>query len=373
VRWVFLIVVYLIFCNNYAVAQVYNTKFYDIKLSIVADNLSHPWGMDFLPSGIIIVTERNKGSIRIIEKNGVIRPQLSGLPKVYISGQGGMLDVKIDPDFLLNKKIYFSYVESTSGISGTVVAVAQLNLLQNSISNLKVIFRQFPKTHGGRHYGSRIVFSPKGHLYITIGERGERDKTQDFTINRGQVIRVNKNGSVPIDNPFINKKGYRPETWSVGHRNPQGAAIHPDSGKLWINEHGAQGGDELNVILPGRNYGWPIISYGVHYSGGKIGIGSYKDGMEQPIYYWDPSIAPSGLAFYTGQVFPKWKGDAFVGALKSKLLVRLTLKGEKVISEEHILGSLNERIRTVINGPDGNLYILVDNDPGKIYKIKRVK
>jgi len=373
VRLVFLIFLSFLVCNKNADAQIFKTKHYNIKLSIIADNLSHPWGMAFLPSESIIVTERNKGSIRIVEKNGIIRPPLMGLPEVHISGQGGMLDVTIDPEFTSNKKIYFSYVESISGISGTVVAVAKLNILENSISNFKIIFRQFPKSKGGRHFGSRIVFSPNGQLYITLGERGERNRTQDFTINRGQVIRINKNGSVPNDNPFINKTGYRPEIWSVGHRNPQGAAINPNSGKLWINEHGARGGDELNVILPGYNYGWPIISYGIHYSGSKIGIGTHKSGMEQPIYYWDPSIAPSGLTFYTGNVFSKWRGNAFIGALKSRFLVRLTLNGEKVISEEHILRSLNERIRSVVNGPDGCIYLLVDNDPGKIFKIDRVK
>jgi glucose/arabinose dehydrogenase len=371
-RWSFFTILFILVFNKLVFAQVYHTKFYDLKLTIVADMLSHPWGMAFLPDGLIIFTERNNGTIRIIENNGILRPPISGLPKVHISGQGGLLDVAIDPDFTLNKKIYFSYVESGLGGTGTAVAVGQLDLIENTLQNVEVIFRQFPKSHGGRHFGSRIVFSPEGLLYITIGERGERHRTQDFSINRGQVIRIDKKGLIPVDNPFVKKFGYRPEIWSLGHRYPQGAALHPVSGKLWINEHGARGGDEVNIILPGRNYGWPIISFGVHYSGYKIGIGTHKNGMEQPIHFWDPSIAPSGMAFYTGDKFPKWKTKAFVGALKSRFLVRLTLEGEKVISEEHILGSLNERIRTVVNGPEGYLYIVVDNDPGKILKIEPI-
>ena len=353
-------------------AKVFKTKFYDLKLTLVADGLNHPWGMLFLPDGAIVVTERNAGTIRIVEKDGTLLPPLIGIPKTYSSGQGGMLDVAIDPNFLINKLIYFSYAESGLGGAGTAIARGRLNRLQNSVSNVNVIFRQFPKTDGGAHFGSRIVFSPEGHLYITVGERGERERAQDLTINRGQVVRINRDSSIPVDNPFVGKPGHRPETWSVGHRNPQGAAIHPITGKLWINEHGARGGDEINIPLPGHNYGWPIISYGTHYSGSKIGVGTHKKGMEQPIYYWDPSIAPSGMAFYTGDKFAKWKGNAFIGALKNRFLVRLTLNGEKVTSEEHILGELNERIRTVIDGPDGYLYILVDNEPGQIFRIEGV-
>ena len=370
---IFLISLFVAIGHQHAIAQVYKTKFYNLKLIVVADRLNHPWGMTFLPDGAIMVSERNTGTIRIVEKNGTLLPPLAGLPKTYTSGQGGMLDVAIDPEFAINKLIYFSYAESGLGGAGTAVARGRLNRHRNSLSDVNVIFRQFPKTDGEVHFGSRIVFSPKGLLYITIGERGEREKTQNFTINRGQVVRINRDGSVPADNPFVGKSGYRPETWSVGHRNPQGAEKHPVTGKLWINEHGARGGDEINIPLPGRNYGWPIISYGVHYSGSKIGVGTHKNGMEQPIYFWDPSIAPSGMAFYTGDRFAKWKGNAFIGALRSRLLVRLTLDGEKVISEERILGRLNERIRTVIDGPDGYLYILVDDELGKIVRIEPVK
>jgi len=356
-----------------AIAQIYKTNHYNIKLSIVADRLNHPWGMAFLPDGSILVTERNNGSISIIENNGVVKPPIIGLPKTFISGQGGMLDVAIDPSFTLNNLIYFSYAEPSSNGAGTAVARGRLDSKNNKISNLKVIFRQFPKSRGGRHFGSRIAISSKGELFITVGDRGEYERVQSFKINRGQVIRLTRNGNIPIDNPFIGNPDYRSEIWSVGHRNPQGAAIHPDTGMLWINEHGARGGDEVNIVFPGRNYGWPIISYGTHYSGAKIGVGTHIDNMEQPIHYWDPSIAPSGMTFYTGEKFPKWQGNAFIGALKGRLLVRLKIKNNKVILEEHILRTLKARIRDVKNGPDGNLYILTDTNPGKIIKIEPVK
>jgi len=357
---------------QHATAQTFKTEHYDVKLTVVADGLDHPWGMAFLPDGAILVTERDPGTIRIVEKDGTVRLPLANTPRAYTSGQGGMLDVVLDPDFANNNLIYFSYAEAGDGGAGTAVARGRLDRAANVLDNVEVIFRQFPKTGGGRHFGSRLVFSPEGHLFITVGERGERDRAQDFTINRGQVIRINRDGSIPADNPFVGRAGYRPETWSVGHRNPQGAARHPETGKLWINEHGARGGDEINIPLPGRNYGWPVIAYGVHYSGLKIGEGTHKDGMEQPIWYWDPSIAPSGMAFYTGDKFPKWRGNAFVGALKYRLLARLTLDGEKVTGEERILQGFQKRIRAVTDGPNGYLYILVDHDPGQVLRLEPV-
>lgn len=351
-------------------AQTFKTEHYDVRLQVVADDLNHPWGMAFLPGGAILVTERNAGAIRVIDSDGKTGKPLEGTPEVFASGQGGMLDIAVDPDFAANNLIYFSYAERGDDGAGTAVARARLDVANNSVSAVQVIFRQHPKTDGGRHFGSRLVFSGKDHLYITVGERGERERTQDFSINRGQVIRIHPDGAIPADNPFVGRKGYRPETWSLGHRNPQGAALHPESGKLWINEHGARGGDEINIPLAGRNYGWPVIAYGTHYSGFKIGEGTHKEGMEQPIYYWDPSIAPSGMAFYTGDKFPKWKGNAFVGALKYQLLARLTLNGEKVIAEERILSELGERIRAIVDGPDGYLYILTDANPGRVYRLE---
>ena len=236
-----------------------------------------------------------------------------------------------------------------------------------------MIWWQVPKTSGGRHFGSRLVIARDGRLFITVGERGQRNRAQDFTINRGNVIRINRDGSIPKDNPFVGRKGYRPEVWSYGHRNPQGAALHPVTGKLWVHEHGARGGDEINIPQAGKNYGWPIIAYGRHYWGGRIGVGTARAGFEQPIYYWDPSIAPSGMAFYTGDKFPAWRGNLFVGALKFRLLVRLTLRGEKVVKEERLLQGLNERIRDVRQGPDGYIYLLTDSGDGRILRVEPAK
>ena len=369
-RHILIIFMLLAFTAHPASAQTYETEHGGISLKIVADGLDHPWGLAFLPDGTMLVSERDPGSLRLATQNGAVRPPLKGTPEAYTSGQGGMLDIAIDPDFKNNNLIYFSYAEPGEGGAGTAVARAKLDQSGNALNDVTVIFQQVPKTSGGRHFGSRLVFSPEGQLYITVGERGERDRTQDFSIHRGQVVRINTDGSIPKDNPFVGRAGYRPETWSVGHRNPQGAALHPQTGKLWINEHGARGGDEVNIPAAGKNYGWPIIAYGIHYSGLSIGEGTHKPGMEQPVHYWDPSIAPSGMAFYTGDQFPKWCGNAFVGALKYRLLARLTLDGEKVIGEERILEGFDKRIRAVVDGPDGYLYILVDDDPGQIIRLE---
>ena len=369
-RNVFIALALLAFTSYGAIAQTFKTDHGEINLKIVADGLDHPWGLAFLPDGTMIVSERDPGTLRLVSPDGKISAPLQDTPKAYTSGQGGMLDVAIDPDFKSNHLIYFSYAESGEGGAGTAVARAKLDQNSNSLSDVEVIFRQDPKSQGGRHFGSRLVFSPEGYLYVTLGERGERDRTQDFSIHRGQVVRINPDGSVPKDNPFLDQPGYRAETWSVGHRNPQGAALHPESGKLWINEHGARGGDEVNIPDAGKNYGWPVISYGRHYSGLSIGEGTHKAGMEQPVHYWDPSIAPSGMTFYTGDKFPKWRGNAFVGALKYRLLVRLILDGEKVVGEERLLKGFEKRIRAVIDGPDGYLYILVDHDPGQIIRLE---
>ncbi|MBT4490202.1 MAG: PQQ-dependent sugar dehydrogenase [Rhodospirillaceae bacterium] len=354
--------------------QSYNSTHYELRLVTIAEGLRSPWGLAFLPGGGMLVTER-AGGIRIIPAAGQMSPRLAGAPAVYPYGQGGMLDVALDPDYAANNLIYLSYAEpgtSGRGGSGTAVARARLDIAGNRLRDLTVIFRQMPKSSGGRHFGSRLVFARDGRLFITIGERGQRERAQDFTINRGQVVRINPDGTIPADNPFVNKAGYRGEVWSHGHRNPQGAALHPRTGKLWTVEHGAMGGDEINIPLPGRNYGWPVIAYGRHYSGYKIGVGSRAEGMEQPAYYWDPSIAPSGMAFYTGDRFPKWRGNLFVGALKFRLLVRLTLDGEKVIAEERLLEDLEERIRDVRQGPDGLIYLLTDSGDGRILRLEPV-
>ncbi|MEQ8697810.1 MAG: PQQ-dependent sugar dehydrogenase, partial [Bauldia litoralis] len=275
-----------------------------------------------------------------------------------------------DPDFANNRVIYFSYSEPGPGGAGTAVARARLD--GNRLTRLKVLFTMEPKANTVQHFGSRLVIGRDGHLFITIGERGQRARAQDPSVNRGQVIRINRDGSIPKDNPFVGRAGHRPEIWSFGHRNPQGAALNPATGRLWIHEHGARGGDEINIPKAGKNYGWPVISYGRHYSGAKIGVGARKAGMEQPIHYWDPSIAPSGMAFYTGDKFPAWKGNLFVGALAQQMLVRLTLDGQKVVKEERLLKDLGERIRDVRQGPDGYLYVLTDAGDGRLLRIELV-
>ena len=352
-----------------AAETVYKSEHYRLRLVTVAKGLEHPWSFAFLPDGRILVTER-PGRLRIVGPGEKLSAPVKGVPRVYARGQGGLLDVILDPDFATNRVIYLSYAEPGRGGAGT--AVARATLKDGALNNLKVIFRQTPKAGTSRHFGSRLVIARDGTLFITVGERGQRERAQDPSVNRGQVVRINRDGTVPKDNPFFGKKGYRPEIWSYGHRNPQGAALHPVTGKLWTVEHGARGGDEINVPLPGRNYGWPVIAYGRHYWGGKIGEGTHKAGMEQPIHYWDPSIAPSGMAFYTGDKYPKWKGNVFVGALSFQLLSRLVLDGEKVVKEERLFKAFRERIRDVRQGPDGYLYMLTDSDEGRLLRIETV-
>jgi glucose/arabinose dehydrogenase len=350
--------------------DVYATDLYKVRVVTVARGLKNPWGLTFLPDGRMLVTER-PGRLRYADDSGNVSTPLAGVPEVYARGQGGLLDVALDPEFEANRYVYLSYAQPGEGGGGT--AVGRGHLKDNRLENFKVIFRQVPKANTRVHFGSRLVFSRDGRLFITIGERGERERAQDFSIHRGQVIRIMPDGAVPGDNPFEDRKGYRPETWSHGHRNPQGAALHPETGKLWTVEHGARGGDEINIPLKGRNYGWPVISYGRHYSGLKIGEGTQKAGMEQPVYYWNPSIAPSGMVFITSDRFPAWRGNLLVGALKGRMLVRLELDGEKVVGEERMLLGLKERIRDVRQGPDGYIYLLTDSSDGRILRLKPVQ
>ncbi|UCH73405.1 MAG: PQQ-dependent sugar dehydrogenase [Rhodospirillales bacterium] len=351
-------------------AETFESRHYALRVVTIAENLEEPWSLAFLPDGRMLVTEQ-EGRLRIVAADGTVSPPVEGLPKIGYGGQGGLLDVLVDPGFKENRTIYFSFSEPGDGGRGTAVARAVLG--DARLSDVKVIFRQVPKSGGGRHFGSRLVMARDGTLFVTVGERGERDRAQDTTVNRGQVIRIHTDGRIPDDNPFVGRDGYRPEIWSYGHRNPQGAALHPVTGKLWIHEHGARGGDEINIPVAGRNYGWPVIAYGRHYWGGQIGEGHEKPGMEQPIHYWDPSIAPSGMAFYTGDKFPEWQGDLLVGALAYQLVARLELDGEMVRDEERILESLDERIRDVRQGPDGFVYLLTDSSDGRILRIEPVR
>lgn len=352
-----------------AETQEFSSDDFALRAVTVASGLRHPWGMAFLPDGRMLVTER-EGDIRIVTMAGDKSPPLKGIPNAYVGGQGGILDVALDPAFPENNLVYVSFSESRPGGAGTAVLRAVLDMEGETLTEGEIIFRQEPKTDGGRHFGSRLVFAPDGSLFITVGERGERDRTQDLTINRGQVVRINPDGTIPADNPFVGMAGRRPEVWTYGHRNPQGATLHPHTGRLWIVEHGARGGDEVNLPEAGKNYGWPIISYGRHYSGGKIGEGTHKAGYEQPLYYWDPSIAPSGMAFYTGDAFPEWQGDLFVGSLKFGLLVRLDMDGDRVIAEERLLQGLDDRVRDVRQGPDGLIYLLTDDYDGRILRLE---
>jgi glucose/arabinose dehydrogenase len=348
-------------------AERFQTERAALTVEPIASGLVHPWGLAFLPDGDMLVTER-AGRMRVVTAEGEISEPISGLPEIWSRGQGGLLDVILGPDYVETGRIYFSYSEPGEGGASTAVARAVLDRDELALSELEVIFRQQPKSSGGRHFGSRLVFANDGTLFITIGDRGQRERTQNFTINRGQVIRVNPDGSIPEDNPFVGVDGRLPEVWSYGHRNPQGADLHPETGELWLHEHAAQGGDEVNVPKAGRNYGWPTIHYGEDYGGGQFGEGTEKEGLEQPIYYWDPSIAPSGMTFYTSDRVPSWQGDIFVGALKFRMLVRLDVEDGEIVHEERMLGDLRQRIRAVDQGPDGRLYLLTDARDGQVLR-----
>jgi aldose sugar dehydrogenase len=333
----------------------------------VAAGLEHPWGMAFLPNGDVLITER-PGRLRLL-RDGVLDPApIAGVPEVYASGQGGLLDVALDPEFAANDLIYLSYAAPGAGGNSTRVLRARLG--EGRLEDPQVIFAALPLVSSSKHFGSRLVFDRQGHLFITVGERGQDDRAQDLADLNGSVIRLRSDGSVPEDNPFVGSNDARPEIFSYGHRNPQGMAIHPTTGAVWTHEHGPRGGDEVNVIRPGVNYGWPVITHGIDYSGLPIGEGKAKPGMAQPLHYWVPSIAPSGMAFYTGDAFPDWRGDLFVGALKDKLLARLELDGERVVAEERLLEGTIGRIRDVETGPDGFLYLLTDERDGGLYRLE---
>ena len=341
----------------------------DLVVETVARGLEHPWGLAFLPDGRMLVTER-AGRLRTVAANGDPSPPLSGLPRIAARGQGGLLDVLLDPGFAENRTLYLSFAENRgNGRAGTSVARARLNAAGTGLEGLEVIFRQEPAHTGGNHFGSRLVLDRTGALFVTVGDRYDlRDQAQNPGTHLGKIIRIRREGGAADDNPGT--PGWAPEVWSIGHRNVQGAALHPATGELWTAEHGARGGDEVNIPRKGLNYGWPVITYGRDYSGAKIGIGTHKEGMEQPVYYWDPSIAPSGMAFYTGEKFPGWRGSVLVGALAGSLVARLELDGDKVAREERILAELGERIRDVRQGPDGLVYLLTDSAQGRILRLR---
>ncbi len=353
-------------------AATFKTEKGDISVDIVADGLARPWAIDFLPDKRMIVTERG-GRMRIVSPDGKKSAAIKGVPGVDVGGQGGLLDVAVHPDFAQNRLIYWSFSEAGKGGNSTAVARGKLSADGKALEDVKVIFSQKPKLRSNMHFGSRLVFDGKGHLFVTLGERSAakfRGQSQELNSHLGKVVRLMEDGSVPKDNPFVGKARALPEIWSYGHRNPQAAAINPATGALWEIEHGPMGGDEINLPEPGKNYGWPLVSYGVNYDGTPVGTGkSEAPGMENPIYQWTPVIAPSGMAFYTGDSLAQWKGNLFVGGLRAGALVRLELDGAKVMHEERLLEEMGMRIRDVAQGPDGALYVVTDASDGQIIRI----
>ncbi|MDX2156481.1 MAG: PQQ-dependent sugar dehydrogenase [Hyphomicrobiaceae bacterium] len=336
----------------------------------MAGGLEHPWGLQFLPDGRLLVTER-PGRLRIVTRDGRLLPPVEGVPKVAATGQGGLLDVVLAPDFAATGTIYLAFAEPRGGSqNGTALARGRLLLDpgRERLDDVAVIFRQEPASTGGLHFGSRLLFGRDGKLYMTLGERFQMAFAQDLARHWGKVVRLEPDGSAPPDNPFVGRAGARPEIWSYGHRNPQSAALHPSTGGLWVVEHGPKGGDEINIVKRGANYGWPVIGYGIDYSGARLHETTHKEGMEQPVYYWDPSIAPSGMAFYTASLFPQWRGNLLVGGL-DRTLRRLVLDGEKVVAEEVLLRDRRERIRDVREGPDGAVWLLTDAPAGSVLKV----
>jgi len=351
--------------------QTYQTREHSIVVEKMVDRLKEPWALAFLPDGDMLVTERG-GRLLLIDSEKFRKNSVSGVPKVAAGGQGGLLDVAVDPEFAKNRTIYLSYSDpGPNGMRGTAVMRARLEAGTGrpALKDARVIFKQQPKASGGRHFGSRIVVARDGTLFVTLGDRGVRKEAQNLKTHFGKVVRINKDGTVPADNPFKSESNALPEIYSFGHRNPQGATLNPATGRLWTLSHGARGGDEINRPQAGRNYGWPTISYGRHYSGGKIGIGTEAPGMEQPVHYWDPSIAPSGLTFYSGDLFPKWRGNLFAGALKDQLISRLEISNGRVTGEEQILKGQYGRIRDIRQGPNGAIWFVNDKNRGGLYRI----
>ncbi len=343
-----------------------------VEITTFAEGLEHPWSLAFLPDGRMLVTER-PGRLRYLSAAGAPSEPIQGVPDVFAHGQGGLLDVILDPDFAKNSIIYFSYAEpGKEDTNGTAVARARLDGQQ--LRDVQVIFRQEPKFASRHHFGSRLVFARDGTLFITLGERNsQRDLAQDLTTHIGKIVRITKDGGIPDDNPYAERQDVRPEIWSYGHRYLQGAALHPATGRLWTHEHGPQGGDEINLPEPGRNYGWPVITYGVAYgTGAAIGEGTAKQGMEQPLHYWVPSIGPSGMVFHSGRNYTAWKGQLFVGAMPAKQLVRLEIGADGRVSHEERI-AIGQRVRDVREGPDGALYLVTDEDAGQVLRVVPAK
>jgi len=347
-------------------AASYSASEQPFMVETVLDGLSAPWGMAFLPNHDVLITEK---SGRLLRLSGKQTTEITGLPESKVQGQGGLLDVAIDPEFASNSWVYLSYTYPDGLFSaGTAVGRGQLN--DHVLKNWQTLYAMQTTSRSGNHFGSRLSFDRQGYLYITTGDRGDRHRSQDPTDSAGSVLRIHADGRIPADNPFVGQAGFDPAIFSYGHRNPQGAALNRETGELWIHEHGPQGGDELNRIAAGKNYGWPIVTYGKEYGTGfNIGEGTRRPDMEPPVHYWVPSIAPSGMAFYTGNALPDWQGDIIVGSLKFQLLVRLVMDDEKVVREERYLQGQYGRIRDIEDGPDGHLYVLTNASNGQLLRL----
>lgn len=348
----------------------FKTEKATIKVESIVSGLKYPWGMTMLPNGKILVTER-VGKLMLVDPETSAITEVRGAPKVWANRQGDLLDIAADPNFENNNTVFFTFADPAFlGGAGTAVASAKFEETPvPRLSSIKTLYSMNIPTRSGVHFGSRVVFGPDGNIFITIGDRGNRPRAQDPFDSAGKVLRIAKDGSIPKDNPFADGKKALPQIWSLGHRNPQGATLDQETGQLWTLAHGPRGGDEINTPMAGKNYGWPIISYGKHYSGGKVGLGTSAEGLEQPVYYWDPSIAPSGLDFYKGNLIPEWTGNLFAGALKDQLLSRLEIKDGKVVHEEQILEGEFGRIRDVRSFHDGALWLLTDDEEGELLRI----
>jgi aldose sugar dehydrogenase len=357
-------------CTAPAHAQVFESAKAKFRVETIASGLENPWSLAFLPDGRKLITER-AGRLRVLGADGKLAKPVAGLPPIAAVGQGGLMDVALAPDFLTSRLIYFTFTEPREGGNGTSLARAKLIDDKDGakLAEMKIVFRQEPAVPGGFHFGARIAFARDGTLFVTLGERYRRDAAQDLSSHLGKVVRLKPDGGAAADNPFVTLSHAKPEIWSYGHRNPQGAAINPASGKLWVVEHGPRGGDEINIADKGKNYGWPVVGFGLEYSGARLHAASEKEGMVNPIHQWTPSIAPSGVLFYAGAAFPAWRGNLFVGALAGQHLARLELDGEKIVGEEKLLAGLGARIRDVREAPDGTIWLLTDHRDGKVLRL----
>jgi aldose sugar dehydrogenase len=349
-------------------ARVVESEKHDFRVVTLAEGLEHPWGLAFLPDGAMLITER-PGRLRMFRDGALLPTPVAGVPEVAAIGQGGLLDVTLHPDFAENGVLFLTQAAGSG--SGAWTRVVRARLADDRLEDVQTIFDAEPRTHrGGRHFGSRVRVAPDGYLYVSVGDRGTMDDAQRVDRHAGSIVRIDERGGVPPDNPLAGREDALPEIYSWGHRNPQGMAVHPETGAVWIHEHGPRGGDEINVPRPGLNFGWPLATHGTGYDGSRIGDPPPVPGMEPPIHHWTPSIAPSGMDFYTGDAFPAWRGNLFSGGLAIRVLSRIELDGDEVVHEEWLLRDAVGRIREVRNGPDGYIYLLTDAPDGALLRLE---